>query len=140
MSPDDAEVQFWHHAMSVTALDNNDANVPDLEPELFSLLQFIKHQPQHTNLFKRLFIEAGTDIKPQSQWVILYCMRDLKYPEVQTAVNEWFTAQGGKHLAPRLMGYISSLNWVYEESPWEDADFFKYHWEREHPGERWPCA
>ncbi|WP_155250573.1 hypothetical protein [Pseudomonas asplenii] len=123
----------------MTFLDNTIADVTALEPELFKLLHLVKNNEEHTELFKNLFIEVGTTVK-HSAWVIIYCMRDLKWPEVQAAVNDWFTEQGGRDRAPRLMGYISDLNRAYADTSWKDADFFFYHWNREHPGETWPCA
>jgi len=139
MSPQEAEVTFWRHANAVTELDDGGADTPDLEPELLQLLQFVKAEREHQDLFKRLFITAATGEVQISSWIVLYCMRDLQYVEVQTAINNWFESKGGTRGAPRLMRFVSDVNWVYDHSLWEHADFFKYHWKREHPGEPWPC-
>lgn len=140
MSPHAAEARFWSYAKAITKLDDGGADTPALEPELLQLLQFIKAEPTHQDLFKRLFIASATDKEHKSEWIVLYCMRDLRYPEVRDAINEWFESKGGTQGAPRLMNFVSDVNHAYEDSPWEHADFFKYHWVREHPGEPRPCT
>ncbi|BCD88140.1 hypothetical protein PSm6_45470 [Pseudomonas solani] len=139
MTAKEAQALFWRYADSVTALYENDADIPELEPDLLKLLQLVKGHVEHTVLFKQLFIEIGTSTTHCS-WVLLYCMRDLRWVEVKDAINDWFQAQGGRYSVPRLMNYVSDVNWVYHDSPWDSADFFLYHWEREHPGEPWPCV
>ncbi|BBP82703.1 hypothetical protein PHLH8_23450 [Pseudomonas sp. Pc102] len=139
MTAEEAQALFWRYADSVTALYENDADVPELEPDLLKLLQLVKEHVEHTVLFKQLFIELGTSTTHCS-WVLLYCMRDLRWVEVKDAINGWFHAQGGRNSVPRRMNYVSDVNWVYHDSPWGKADFFLYYWEREHPGEPWPCA
>jgi hypothetical protein len=54
---------------------------------------------------------------------------------VRQALNDHFDALGRP---PRLMNYVSDLNWVYVNEPWEDALWFRYFWEKEHQGEPWP--
>lgn len=140
MTEEQAESRFWELCEKIDEEDTVESSVPDLEPSLLQLLDFIKSQPSHTGMFTRCFRQLGTGQKTYSSWIILFCMRDLRYPEVQLAVNENFARLGGASKAARWMNFVSAINWVYDDSPWEDALFFNYYWQREHPNEPWPCA
>ena len=133
MTEEQAESRFWELCEKIDKEDTIESSVPDLEPSLSQLLDFIKSQPCHTEMFSRCFRQLGIGQKTYTSWIILFCMRDLRYPEVQFAVNENFARLGGPSKAPRWMNFVSAINWVYDESPWEDALFFKYYWQREHP-------
>lgn len=133
------EARFWELCERIDREDTVESSVPDLEPSLLELLTFIKSEPQHEKLFIRCFCQIGTGQRISTSWIILFCMRELRYAEVQNAVNADFEQRGGPSKVPRLMNYVSDINWVFDDSPWEDALFFKYYWQKEHPHEPWPC-
>lgn len=139
MDTHEVEAQFWRLCDAATQFDEESLALSQLEPYLRPILEFVKSNSEHERLFKKSFIELATGTKRHTYWILLYCMRELRYPEVQAAVNAWSDSLGGAAGAPRLMNYVSDVNWVFDSAPWEHADFFKYHWEREHPGEPWPC-
>jgi hypothetical protein len=134
-----AEVRFWELCSTIDREDTIESSVPDLEPSLLELLTFIKSEPEHENLFIKCFCQVGTGQKRFSDWIILFCMRELRYAEVQQAVNEDFIKRGGPSGAARRMNFVSDINWVFDDSPWDHALFFKFFWQREHPHEPWPC-
>ena len=143
MNEQTVEETFWKMCEEATNFeaknfDSANADVRLVEPYLLRILNFVKENPQYEELFKQCFIQMGTGKKRYVDLILLYCMRELQYPEVQKAVNEHFRNLGGPSKAPRLMNYVSDVNIVYEKAPWEDAIFFQYHWEREYPEEPWP--
>ena len=138
----DAESEFWRLCDIVNQADTIEAGAPDLEPHLLEILCFVKKHPQHKELFVRCFIELATGPRNWTEWIILFCMRELRYVEVQRAINEKFQMLGGPNTGrgANLMNFVSHVNWVYDDAPWEDAVFFKYYWEKEHPNEPWPIT
>lgn len=142
MSIDEIERKFWSLCEEVNHLDSLevDADVPDLEPSLLAILNYVKNNSQYKQLFINCFVKIANGEVKSSEWILLFCMRELRYPEVQQAANLRFGQAGGRYGAPRLMNWLSNINHVYEDTLWEDADFFEYYWNKEHPNEPWPCA
>ncbi len=140
MTPAEIEREFWRLCAVVDDLDrSHTCDVPGLEPHLLAILSFVKAHPEHEAVFVDLFCQIGARKDHLSPWILHFCMRELRYPQVQDAVNEHFGKLGGVNGAPRLMNFVSDVNWVYSDAPWEDAMFFEYYWNKEHPGEDWPC-
>lgn len=133
------ETKFWDLCERAHRFDEENLDLPQLEPYLQDVLNFVKENQASEKLFKKWFVEMAEEKRRFSNWILLYCMRELRYPEVQYAVNKRFNDLGGPTSVPRLMNYVSAVNWGYDDAPWEDAIFFRYFWQREHPGEPWPC-
>lgn len=142
MNTDEIEKMFWSLCEEVNHLDSLevDADVPDLEPSLLAILNYVKNNSQFKQLFINCFIKIANGEVESSEWILLFCMRELRYPEVRKAANLHFEHAGGRYGAPRLMNWLSNINHVYEDTLWKDADFFEYYWNKEHPNEPWPCA
>ena len=138
-APDELTSKFWTLCDRVDAADTAESSVPNLEPFLLELLAFIKAHPDHRQLFRRQFESLVDGSSSKSRWIVLFCMRELRWPEIQEAANRRFVNAGGER-APRLMNWISDINWAYADEPCDKADFFRYCWEKEHPGRLWPCA
>lgn len=100
---------------------------------------FIKANPSQRDMLARCFVSLVDGSRSgDTSWIVRFCMRDLRWPEVREAANRRFSLARGAEV-PRLMNWLSDINWVYDDAPWEDADFFQYFWNKEHPGEPWPC-
>lgn len=140
MTPASLEAEFFTLCQIADELDSPEADVPDLEPALLKILELVKAHPEQRDLFARCFVRLVDGSVHVTDWIVLFCMRELRYPEVQDALNDRFHALGGPRGAPRMMSFVSDVNWVYDDTPWSHADFFRYHWEREHPTEPWPLA
>ena len=138
MNEPDIEQVFWQLCRVADEADTLDASVPDLEPHLLAILHLVKRHPGHRDLFVRCFVSLVDGSRSCTNWIPLFCMRELRWPEVRDAANLRLELAGGAR-APRLMNWISHINWAYDDAPWEDAAFFRYFWEREFPGEPWPC-
>jgi hypothetical protein len=103
-------------------------------------LDFVKRHQEHQMVFVDSFCKLVNGEKSCSDWIILFCMRELRYVEVLNTLNHHFDLLGGTNTGAgaRLMNFVSDVNWVYDGAPWEHAVFFKYYWEKEHPDEPWP--
>ena len=139
MTEIELEQEFWRLCQVVDEADTPESSVPDLEPHLLAILNLAKENLDQRGLLVRCFVSLVDGSRVLSNWIVLFCMRELRWPEVRDAANLRFERAGGVR-APRLMNWISHINWVYDDAPWEDADFFQYFWQQEHPGEAWPCA
>lgn len=138
MTKHEIECEFWTLCAEADAADTIESSVPDLEPYLLRILEFVKANVGDRDTLVHCFTQLVDGTRPLSEWIVLFCMRELQWSEIQEAANLRFEKAGGKR-APRLMNWISDINWAYDNSPWESADFFWYFWSKEHPGEPWPC-
>ncbi|MEW8661601.1 MAG: hypothetical protein AB2557_04045 [Candidatus Thiodiazotropha sp.] len=140
MKKEQIEAKFWELCKIANDEDRkNQGMTREFEGTLLDVLNLVKHNPEHEDVLKQCFIESWiNENKKATHWIVLFCMRELRYPEVQEAINLNFVERGGPEGAPREMNFISDLNYVYKDSPWEDIDLFKYHWEREYPEKPWP--
>jgi hypothetical protein len=140
MDKTNLEEKFWNLCKVADEEDaKNLGMTSEFESTLLNILDFVKANINEKELFKNCFVQSWTsEDHKTTHWVVLFCMRELRWPEVQNEINDFFVLRGGIEGAPRLMNFISDLNLVYDDTPWEDADFFNYHWEREHPGKPWP--
>lgn len=139
MTEIEVKQEFWLRCQVVNEADTPESSVPDLEPHLLAVLNLVKENPDRRELLVRCFESLVDGSRVLSDWIVLFCMRELRWPEVRYAANQRFERAGGVR-APRLMNWISHINWAYDDAPWEHADFFLYFWRKERPGEPWPCA
>ena len=139
MTEIELEQEFWRLCRVVDEADTPESSVPDLEPHLLAILNLAKENLDRRALLVRCFVSLVDGSRVLSNWIVLFCMRELRWIEVRDAANLRFERAGGVR-APRLMNWISHINWAYDDAAWEDADFFQYFWQQEHPGEAWPCA
>lgn len=138
MNSYEIEHEFWVLCAQADAADTVDSSVPDLEPHLLRILEFANAHLADRGTLVSCFTQLVDGTRSLSDWIVLFCMRELRWPEIQLAANLRFERAGGVR-APRLMSWISRINWAYDDSPWDSADFFWYFWSKEHPGEPWPC-
>jgi hypothetical protein len=136
MDATELEREFWRLCEIVNSADTVEAGVPDLEPLLLEILSLVTANPHQRDVLVMCFSALVDGSCTYTDWIVLFCMRDLRWPEVQATAKRRFELAG---CPPRLMNWISHINWAYDDSPWEDAVFFLYFWQKEHPGEPWPC-
>lgn len=84
----------------------------DMEPALSGVLALIHDNPSERGQFARVFIEMLHGEQDSPEWLIAYCMRALRWPEVQR-VAEAVRVAG----EPRLL----SLAWEVLDA-YEDGD------------------
>lgn len=133
------EREFLRLCEVVSSQDTPESGVPELEPNLLRLLDFVNANLGEREILVRCFVALVDGSQPnQTSWIVRFCMRELRWPEVREAANRRFSLARGAEV-PRLMNWLSDINWVYDDAPWEDGDFFRYFWNKEHPGEPWPC-
>jgi hypothetical protein len=139
MTEIELEQEFWRLCQVVDEADTPESGVPDLEPGLLAILNLAKGSADRRELLARCFVSLVDGSRVMSEWIVLFCMRELRWTEVCDAANARFERAGGVR-APRLMNWVSRINWAFDDAPWEHSGFFLYFWQKEHPGEPWPCA
>lgn len=138
MNASEIEQEFFELCRRADSADTLEAGVPDLEPYLLAILHFVKANMDQRERLVRCFTALVDGSRTDTRWIVLFCMRELRWPEIQLAANRRFELAGGVQ-APSLMNWIGDINWAYDDAPWDHADFFLYFWKMEHPGEPWPC-
>jgi hypothetical protein len=129
------EQAFWDLCERIDRADRANDSVPTLEPALLDLLRLVQSHPSHRDVFVELFGRIATGDRDVSEWIVLFCMRELKWPEVLAALHNRYEASGRP---PSLWSRVRHLDAVYADASWEDAVFFEHLWKKEHPGETWP--
>jgi hypothetical protein len=110
------------HARDLTTLD-----CTEVEPLLVEILKLVKARPEERQTFVELFlaVDAGTIDAPM--YLIPFCMRELKFPEIRERLyNECEHEQGTERFV-RRMNYISDVFHAYDDPVWEDAVMWPYY-------------
>lgn len=96
--------------------------VNEIEPELLSVLGFIKTHPKFLNSFKKFMLELvnGSSLYPLE--IVIFCMRELQWPEIREEAN----LEKGKTDDWRIISSMGNILAVYDFE-WEDADMYEYY-------------
>jgi hypothetical protein len=94
----------------------------DCEPYFLATLNFVKMNPQHSADFKRLFVTMVRDPEAGPWELIAFCMRELKWPEVLTAVQQ--ELESSKDF--RVKTVMSKIAAVYAPE-WGDGSVYSYY-------------
>jgi hypothetical protein len=94
----------------------------DCEPYFLATLNFVKKNPQHWADFKHLFVNMVSDPAAGPWELIAFCMRELRWPEVLTAVQRELESSNDF----RVKTVMSKIAAVYT-SDWEDGSVYRYY-------------
>lgn len=59
-----------------------------MEDDIRRFLQLVQESPAERASFVELFIEMLSGRRPSPDWLVAYCMRVLRWPEVRSAAEE----------------------------------------------------
>ncbi len=93
----------------------------DTEPYLLKVLELVKSAPELQVEFTRYFVEY-LDRAKYDYDLLVFCMRELQWPEVREAVKIKFDSSTDWRTKMLLRGVLE----VYEDD-WEDADLWNYY-------------
>jgi hypothetical protein len=110
----------------------------DLEPYFLKFLQLVKGNPEHRGFFVELFTLIATSKLPAPSDLVPYCMRELRYPEVKSAVQIHMHELRVQNLHARYMNYCSHVTRAYDDFVWEDAILWTYYSSKELTAEAVP--
>lgn len=90
-----------------------------MEPGLSEVLELLQDNPAERPQFARRFIDMLEGRRPSPEWLIAYCMRTLRWPEIEHAA-EAVRAAGD----PDLLSQAWEVLDAYENEEWAGADLF----------------
>ena len=93
-----------------------------LEPELLSILNFAKANPDKQNELSECFIGIINDYRNGPLEIVVFSMRELQWSEVKNAALTRKQSSDD----PRVWSAMNDVLNVYEKE-WEDADLYKYY-------------
>jgi hypothetical protein len=108
-------------------LDWKTEDCRDVEPLMIAILELVKAHPTQHHHFVQLFsaVDDGTIAAPD--YLVAFCMRDLKFAELRDKlVQECAADQNTAHFR-RRMNYISHVMHAFDDVIWEQADFWPYY-------------
>lgn len=80
-------------------LGDSPDNASDDEPQLLRILALVS-DPQNRDASVRIFRQMLLGLRPTHEWLIPFCMRTLRWPEIADAARELTGAEGS--VMPRL--------------------------------------
>ena len=96
--------------------------VNEIEDCLLKILILIKQNSKHRSEFSDYFIERIQRKEKFPLEIIIFCMRELQWVEIEEAVtNEMYKASD-----PRIISAMKQILEVYEVD-WEDGDMYEYY-------------
>jgi len=111
-----------------------DYNSPKQEDILIEMLNLVKANPEVRQDFVRCFIEIVDNPNLGMTWaVVLFCMRELQWPEVKEAIEQFITSQ--HPISDRIWRHMLE---AYKKD-WNFRGEFFYHDKRESPPPARPC-
>jgi hypothetical protein len=122
----DIDAEFWRLVDDVNRADEEFIHAPKQEPNLLGVLEFVRSNPAHREEFVSFFVELALQRRPASHYLVPFCMRTLRYPEVLAAVEEAI-ARGQMSFSPqRQWPRLFDVRDAYQES-WPEADFWQFY-------------
>lgn len=113
--------EFWQLVMSAESTWETTDGTDELEPYLLAVLEFVKKNIDHrTELVECFKILVNEDRGPIE--VLEFCMRELRWKEVQEAVIQTMK----ENTDIRVLDALNRILAVYEDE-WEDGNLYKYY-------------
>lgn len=91
-----------------------------METGLASVLELVRENPAERSEFAQRFIEMLEDKRPSPEWLIAYCMRTLRWPEVKLAAERVIASSD-----PHALSLAAEVLDTYaEDDEWPGAHLF----------------
>lgn len=135
----DLQSEFWKlvgeakrrdaEASRILTGDDSDVTVDSnrmVEPVYAAIVRLVQGHPEAREEFVRCFSELVL-WKREAPWMLVpFCMRALRFPEIQQLLHDDMDAHRGTAYYARRMNYCSSVMHAYNDNVWEDAIAFDY--------------
>jgi len=94
----------------------------DAEPEMARFLHAVKAHPEHRALVAQWFIDDFIN-QPQPLELLMFCMHDLRWPEIQEAVKAGLDEDIRQHNGIPVCNAWNDILDVYRNR-WENASYY----------------
>lgn len=136
----DIEAQFWelcdrasqHDEADYRKLVDGGADEAHLEAQaseraMVKIIELVEANPQHRATFVRCFSEIVLWKRPAPFLLVAFCMRRLRFPEIQELIRQDADTHVGTAYFADRMNYWSAINHAYLDDVWECAPCFDYY-------------
>lgn len=116
--------EFWRLVEESRRFDHDFLDAPAQEQYLRSVLRFVQEHPSERAVFVRHFIDLALQRRDASSYLVPYCMRTLRYPEVLQVVEQAIS-NGQEAFEPqRRWPQLFDVREAFQEH-WSDAVFWE---------------
>jgi hypothetical protein len=108
-------------------LDLQTDNAQDLERIFIDILKLVKTYPYQRDLFVELFIEAIDNDILSSDYMVPFCMRELRFSEIRDKVMIKFNRDQQDSGFLRIINYLDDILGAFDDKVWKFADLWPYY-------------
>jgi len=119
-------MEFWRLVAAATRADDELLDTRLIEPFLLRVLKFIESRPSERSKFVGCFLDLATARKHSTPYLVPFCMRTLRYPEVLAAVEAALAAGVRRFHDPRKWPWLYDVQDAYRET-WDDSALFPFY-------------
>lgn len=123
----DIEAQFWRLCNEADRLDQAHGDCCSYEKPMVEIIDLVERNPGHRDLFVRCFSEIVLGQKPAPWSLPAFCMRRLRFPEIQELVHRDAKDHAGTAYYARHMNYWSKIQHAYDDAVWAEADMWAFY-------------
>lgn len=118
------ENEFVRLCLEAEEIDRKTTDVRATEQAMIQILNLVKSHPKKRDVFVKLFTEVIEGRIQAPDYLIPFCMRELRFPEIKERA-----LQNVNNLEqyPRMMNYISDIIHAFEDDVWINADLWPYY-------------
>ncbi len=114
--------EFWALCLHANNTKGQDCGLDQLEPDLLNILNFTKLHADKREELAECFFGLVHDRTKGPFEILIFCMRELRWPEVRVEVEKRLE----KSEDPRVHSVLNEILDVYEDE-WDDADMYSYY-------------
>jgi hypothetical protein len=123
----DLESQFWELCDEAGRLERAHGDNLSYERPMVEIIALVKRHPQHRDLFVRCFSRIVLWERPAPWSLAAFCMRRLRFPEIQDLVHRDAEEHLGTAYYAGHMNYWSCIMHAYNDAVWEEADMWSFY-------------
>jgi hypothetical protein len=123
----DVESRFWELCEEAVRLEEAHGDCHCYECPMVEIINLVEEHPQHRAIFVRCFSQVVLWERPAPWSLPAFCMRRLRFPEIQELVHRDAQRHEGAAYYARHMNYWSDIMHAFDDVVWEDADMWPYY-------------
>lgn len=123
----DLESRFWELCDEAGRLERAHGDNLSYERPMVEIIALVEGHPQHRDLFVRCFSRIVLWERPAPWSLAAFCMRRLRFPEIQNLVHRDAEEHAGTAYDAGHMNYWSGIMHAFNDAVWEEADMWEFY-------------
>jgi len=128
----DLESRFWELCDEADRLEKMHGDCHAFERPMIDIIDLVEANPDRRELFVSCFSQLVLWQRAAPWALVPFCMRRLRFPEIQELVHRDAVASEGTAYYARHMNFWSDINHAFTDDVWEDAEMFPYYSHEKH--------